>query len=491
VSSATGAGVEELRAAIAAAAAEASARPSGGPARLPMDRVFTMKGHGTVVTGTLASGRLRTGDQLVALPGGATGQVRGLQVHGAARSEAVAGERVALNLQGATKEALGRGEVLVRPSEIEGSAVVDVELTVLALVPRPLKARAKLLWHALTTQENAVVIPLEGAAIEPGATAMAQVHLGRKVALLPGDRFILRGFATLPGYGTTVAGGRVLRVHAPRRRRADADAAAELRAMAAAPFETRLALEVAGAGSRGIDRAGLRGRLGESAARVDEALGRLLSRGEAVTIQRDAGTVVAARVLADASQATLAALDAFHAREPLRPGAPREELRAQLHLGQPLATRVLADLAARGEVVVDGDLVRRAAFSPAAAEAGKDAAVDRVRGLYRAAGLAPPWMADVAAAAAVSAGDARAAVDILLRRGDLVRVRPDLYFDREAMDALRARLRAHLESNGQISAQEWKAMTGQTRKYAIPLGEHFDAEKLTLRVGETRKLRGR
>jgi selenocysteine-specific elongation factor len=512
-SSVTGAGLPAVRAELERLAAAAGPRAVDGPMRLPLDRVFSVKGFGTVVTGTLASGRLRVGDEVLGLPGarwdgrsggggdaggdagGRRAKIRGIEVHGGARAESSAGQRTAANLHTLERDELARGMVLVHPDEMRASALIDVELAVLPGFPVALKNRAKVLFHALTTQESAVLITHEGTCIEPGARALAQLHLQRPAALLPGDRFILRGFRALPGYGTTLGGGRVVRVLAPKRRRADAGALHMLRRMAGATTpEERIALAVEAAGTTGLDRVALRARVGEGGKTIERAVERLLATRAAITFHREAGGIVAAAALARLAEPVLAELERLHAASPLAPGVAREELRSSLALTRALDPRIfqalIAELVKREAVVVEADRIRRQGFSPARAEAEQAALAERLRLLFRASGLAPPWSSELGARTGAAQADAQAALEILIRRGELVRVKPDLCFDRAAVSQLAERLRRHLTARGQITAQEWKELTGQTRKYAIPLAEHFDAEKLTLRVGEMRRLRG-
>jgi selenocysteine-specific elongation factor len=399
-------------------------------------------------------------------------------------------------VHGLERDELARGMVLVQRGEMEASSVIDVDLAILPLCPAPVKSRAKILFHALTTQESGTLLWHEGRSVEPGGRALAQLHLEKPVALLPGDRFILRGFRTLPGYGTTIGGGRVVRVQAPKRRRGGAEALALLRAMAAATApDERIALEIEAAGAAGIDRATLRARVGEGARTIDRALESLLSKRVAVTFHREAGAVVSAAALGALGAAVSRELERFHAAHPLLPGVAREELRTSVAPTRSLDPRLfavlIADLARRGAIdLVGADQVRRAGFSPRKAEAEKDLLVSKVIAIYRKEGLAPPWSGELAARIGATPAEAAAALEILIRRGDLVRVKPDLCFDREAITALAGRLRQYLDSAGQITPQQWKELTGQTRKFAIPLAEHFDAERLTLRIGDVRKLRG-
>jgi selenocysteine-specific elongation factor len=492
-SAVTGDGLPAVRAEIERLAAEATPRPADGPMRLPLDRVFSVKGFGTVVTGTLTGGHLREGDELVALPGGTSAKVRGLQVHGSARADVQAGERAAVNLHAISRDAVARGQVLTKAGELAASAIVDVELTLLGVVPAPLRSRARVLFHALTAQENAVVVLLEAPSVAPGTRALAQIHLERPIALLPGDRFILRGFRALPGFGMTLGGGRVLRVLAPKRRRANPGTVEWLRRAASATAAERIALEVEAGGRAGIDRAALRARTGASARLIERTLELLAGRREVASLTRDTGAVIGVRALAELGVAVHEALARFHAAEPLRRGISREELRMSLPGarvdGRVLAT-VLGELARTGEIQIENDLVRDGRFSVERAEGERRDVIERTLRVYRAGGLAPPWSDGLVSAVGARSDELSAALEILVRRGDLVRLKPDLYFERTAIDELRMRLRAFLARAGQITPQEWKELTGQTRKYAIPLAEYFDAEKVTLRVGDVRKLRG-
>ncbi|WP_242372856.1 selenocysteine-specific translation elongation factor, partial [Anaeromyxobacter sp. SG26] len=235
VSSTTGEGLDELRAEIARLAGEVTERPADGPVFLPIDRAFSMKGFGTVVTGTLLSGQIAEGDEAALLPspqGAPALRVRSVQVHGKAAPRALAGQRTAVNLPGIEPTAVARGQALVHAGVVPPSSILDAEVTLLAAAPRPLKHRAKLLLHVGTAQVPAAVALLDRAELRPGETAFAQLRLGAPVAALPGQRFILRGFAVLEGRGKTVGGGRVLAVAAPRRRRGRPEATRQLEVLA-------------------------------------------------------------------------------------------------------------------------------------------------------------------------------------------------------------------------------------------------------------------
>jgi selenocysteine-specific elongation factor len=488
----TGEGLEALKQAIVRGLAEAPGKDPAGLFRLPIDRVFSMKGFGTVVTGTLWAGRVRVGEDVTALPAAppSVAKVRGVQVHGAAVEEAVAGQRTAINLSVA-REALERGQVLVRPGELEAGNLVDVRLKYLPTCRAALKRRARVLLHAGTAQTLAMVTLLDAGALEPGQSGLAQLHLDAPMVMLPGDRFILRGFQLQRHHGTTLGGGVVLRTLGARHRRGTPELLQLLRQNERAEPDERVALEVARAGIAGLTRTALQMRLGLAPRVVDAALGRLSTARRVVRYDKERGALISDEALAALKRAVVEATEAFHAAQPLLPGMPQGELRKKVTEDARLAHLVLESLAAEGRLVVEREVVRLPGHEAAQkrAAAGLTPLAERVTRLYADAGLQPPRPAEAQVALKAEAKELERVLELLGRSGTLVRVK-DLWFHRAAVDELRARLVAHLGAHGQISPQEWKDLVGASRKFAIPLAEHFDAEKLTLRVGDLRKLRG-
>jgi selenocysteine-specific elongation factor len=492
-SNVTGQGLEDLRAALARATRDLPTRSADGPARLPIDRVFTVKGSGTVVTGTMASGRLEAGGPVVVLPGEAPARLRAIEVHGEKRPATSAGERAALNLAGLDRETLSRGATVTREGEVLTSTSIDVELTWLPVCPAPLGRRARLLFHALTTQETASVYLLGAEQLAPGASGFARLHLERGVALLPGDRFVLRGFRTLPGHGTTVGGGRVIRLLPPARGRRDAAARELVQRMAQASPDERVLLEIEVAGATGLARTGVLARTGLGTAAVERALGRLLAERRIALLGREPGQLMARSQLERIGKIVLDRLQTLHARQALAgPGISREELRTSTpvlaRLDAAIFAAILERLAASGALELAAESVRH---KGAPAEAARSDLINRVASALDSAALAPPSPREMASGLGVEAPKVAGPLEYLLRRGEAVRVGPDLFFSRRAIDDLRERLRVFLGERGQITTQEMKTLVGGTRKYAIPLAEYFDAEKLTLRVGEVRRLRER
>jgi selenocysteine-specific elongation factor len=490
VSSLTGEGLEELRRALAEAARAAAPRtPRSGPPRLPIDRCFAMRGFGAVVTGTLVGGALAVGDAVEIQPGGRGARVRGLQLHGSAVPRAAPGARCAVNLQGIELAELARGQVVTAPGALAPTQVADVRLAWLESAPATSKPVAVELL-AGTSQRRARVAPIGARALRPGESGFARLHVeGDPLPLLPGDRFVVRGFARTALGGTTLGGGIVLDVAPPRRRRSDPALTRELALLEGGELATGLAVRLRRAGLAGMPDDRLRREVGLPEAALEPGLGALRAEGRAFATS--GGTWLDAAALAELETRLLAALDAYHAAEPLRPGMPTGTLRACLPANAPrdAAELALLRLAARGEIAVEGETARRPAHRPRLADSEASAA-ERIAERLRAAGLDPPGLRELGLELGMDAERLRDLLAHLERESRIVRAREDLWFDRAAVDALRERVRAHLREHGRIETLAYKALIGTTRRTAIPLMELFDAERLTLRRGDVRTLRG-
>lgn len=479
VSAKTGAGLEALRATLTTELAQLPPRPTVGGFRLPLDRVFTMRGFGTVVTGTIASGAIAIGDELVVVPSGASGRVRGLQIHGQPVDRAIAGMRCALNLGGLAVDELARGDTLVRPGELEASHILDVRVR---LVPtaRPIDRRARVLLHHGTAQRLAQLSLVDRAQLAPGEDGLAQLRLAatEPLAAVPGDRFILRGTVTLANHGTTLGGGEIVRVLAARARRGPAHAEVVAR-LAAARLPDRVAEEVRATAAAGLELAAIGHRVGRTPDELAPVVAALVEAGDLVRVGDERAVYLHAAVIA-ALSATLRGLV-----DPAA-GIAREEARSRLPhaLPRPAFDTLVDELVRAGALVATADRLDRAAprvvINPADA-----ALIER----FRAWALEPPRPKEIPAATGMAEPAARAALERLLAARTIIKVKPDYYVGTEALEALRARLIAHLDARGEITPQEWKDVCGTSRKFSIPLAEFFDGEKLTLRIGDLRRRR--
>ncbi len=482
--------------ALTQALAELATR-SQGPARSPdrpfklsIDRVFVMRGFGTVVTGTTASGTLGVGDQVVLQPSGRTARVRGVEVHGQAVERLGPGTRAAINLQGAGPDDIGRGEVVTTRDGLVATSMIDGTFTALGRLARPVPERARVLVHVGTAQVQGTLAIVGADEVPPGGRAAVQLRLDAPVAILPGEPYVVRGFEVLEGYGKTLGGGRALTPAARRHRGVDAPAAQALIA-ALAGDDPRAALEgLAGfEGERGLPRhaaalaARLPGEIGALGAARDALLeaGRLVIAGDRL-IHVDALDALAGRAIAT--------LDAHHRAQPARPGLTTEELRTRVRADLPaeLFAQVIARLVASGRVVASGELLARSDFRPRRS-AAQERACEGVLAALREGGLTPPRVQDLPEQLGLTQAAIDDALELLLAEGAVVRVSRELVFGAAPLADLERRLVAFLEAHDTIDASQLKDLTGASRKYTIPLGEYFDRVRLTLRVGDARRLR--
>ncbi len=487
VSALTGQGVPEVIAAIGELAAQAEQRSHAGVFRLPIDRVFTMKGFGTVVTGTAISGRLAVGEQVTVYPSGLSCKVRGLQVHGRDVGEALAGQRTAVNLQGVEKQTTQRGEVVATAGSLENTYMLDAYLTHLPEAARPLKNRERLRLHLGTAEVLARAVLLEGQELAPGRSGFAQLRLDAPVVAFRGDRFVVRSYSPV----RTIGGGEVLNP-LPRKfsARDRAQALARMAALREADDARAVALHAEERGQAGIGLRELELLTAIPHTLLAPLASGLAARGELV--EYEPGRFADPQAVARLKRGVVARVGDYHRQNPLRSGCPKEALKGKLHatLDPKLFAWLLASLAAEGALSVKGDLVSAGghAIELSPAEAKLKDSLERA---YEAGGLTPPTFKEAVAA---HGGDERRVTSmlrLLLAEGKVVKATDELYFSGAAIEALKEKLAAHLKSAGDMGAPEFKELTGLTRKFMIPLLEYLDTVKFTIRVGDRRRLRER
>jgi len=484
VSSVTGAGIAELRAALARVASlPGDGRARRGPPRLWVDRVFEARGFGAVVTGTLLGAPLQVGQEVELFPAALRARVRGLERFGQRSAQLEPGGRTAVNLQGVSHGELSRGMLLSEPDALATSAGFDAEVSWLPHAPPagPRPFSVELLVG--TAACRARLAPIGQPVLAPGSRGLARLHLeGSRLPLLPGDPFVLRGFAASPKAGATLGGGRVLDVQPPHRRRQDPRLRRDLEQLAGGTLPEQLLVHVRRAGFAGRARTDLRRELGLSAAALEQQLAalsdRLLCAGERV-LERGA-----LERLMERCQETLRA---YHEREPLRPGMPRAALRGALpeNVPPPTFDAVLQELEQQGALERVGERVRAPGFTPRLSPR-QQALAARLRAEATRAGLEPPTLREWRAALDIPEEELRDLLAHLEREGSLLHI-GELWFDRAAVDELRERVVRWLEEHGELPTPAYKELIGTTRKYAVPLMERFDAEHLTVRSGDHRR----
>lgn len=487
VSARTGEGLETLRAELRRLSLEISARPSDLPFRLPVDRAFVMKGFGAVVTGTLIAGKIEKEAEVEIFPLGRRARVRGIEVHNQAAGEALAGQRTALNLAGIEARELARGMALAPPGLFEAVARLDCALSLLPSA-RPLKNRANVHFHCWTAETLAEVVLLDAKELKPGERAYAQLRLAEAGLFLPGDRFIIRQFSPV----TTIGGGTVLDNQPAKHRLADPRVLESLRVLERGDPAARLELLTQQPGevplSSLVTRTGWQPSEVMRVGKLSEGNERLLLLGEPPSL------FVHANHFQTLAERVLETLEKFHAANPLALGMTKEELRgraAQRAAGKTSLTSVmlfnavLQSLGAQGKVDVRGETVRltgrEVRLSPEEFEAK-----EQISGAFEQASLAVPSAGEVLKTLRIDRTRAEKLLQILLKEKVLVKVAEELIFHRSALDKLRELLARRKEQNHRINVGTFKELTGLSRKYAIPLLEYLDRERVTRREGDER-----
>jgi selenocysteine-specific elongation factor len=484
VSSLTGAGLEDLKRAMVAAAAGAQPRDSRAIARLPIDRVFTMKGFGTVVTGTLVAGTIHREEELEVFPAGRRVRVRGVQVHGQSAEAAVAGQRTALNLAGASTEDLSRGMTLAPAATFVATRLADVRLQLLPSAPRPLKNRARVHFHSHTMESVVEVVWYGMKQLAPGEEAFTRLKLPEAALLLPGDRFILRQFSPV----VTIGGGVVLDAAPVARgrgvRASTGSQIAFLQTLAGGDAEALLIARTARRQQEGISLSRLVAETGWTTSTIETRLAQAVKSG---TVVRAGERWLHAPALEALKLHVLRSIADFHKTNPLVGGIGKEELRAQVDATPEVFEGVTAMLRRDRKIEVLGDLVRL----PGLGVVMKDDEAEskkKIEDAFATAGLKVPALQEVIAGLKVDKVRAQKIVTLLLRDKVLIKVSDDLVFHRSALAALRQQVAAYKVKAAKIDVAQFKELIGVTRKYAIPLLEYLDRERVTRRVGDAREI---
>jgi selenocysteine-specific elongation factor len=482
VSAKTRAGLDDLKKALRDAASSVAGRDGSGYFRLPIDRAFAMKGFGSVVTGTLVSGTVGAGDEVALLPAGNRLRVRGVQSGGKAVERAMPGQRTAVNLANIEHTALRRGMVLATPGKFRKTRRIDARLELLESA-RKMKQGARVHFHAGTGETVAEVFFHGQKELQPASSAFANLKLQDEMMVLTGDRFIVRQFSPV----VTIGGGVVLDPLARRPMLRDTGRVSYLATLERGSREDILA-SLAERAILGLGYEEIVSRTAWMDEEIREAAGKLSARGRVKAVSRDPMVLVSERLFAEVRSKILAKVERFQKENPLLPGILREDLRASLGKRVRAETfrAALEELIRERKLDAPGELVKKAG-SEITLQPEEVKAKDQIEGAFAAAGLAVPSVKEVLAKLEIEPKRAERLLQILLREKNLVRVSPELIFHRRALDELKEKLATYKKSQGErISVPSFKELTGITRKYAIPLLEYLDRERVTRRAGDER-----
>jgi selenocysteine-specific elongation factor len=486
ISSRTGEGLDRLKDELARLAGEVEEKKGEGPFRLPVDRVFTITGFGTVVTGTLLSGEIGVGNEVEVLPAALPCRVRGIQTHGRKSDRGLAGQRLAVNLQGVEHTEIVRGDIVVPRGIYRPTWIVDARLNYLPTAPRQLKHRSTLRLHSATYEVPAKVIMIDRDVLLPGESAFVQLRLAKPVLLLPGDPFVLRTYSPQ----ATLAGGTVLDPNPLRRRRRSAEALELLQALESGEEAEKIRLMVVASLLSGLSLEEIVNRTGMSVKRIEAALTALLSSGDLVQVVKEPRTFLSRQAFDTIKARLHTELQAYLQDNPMKEGMGKEELKSRIPKRSDLRFfgPCLTALEKEGKAVAERDLVSLPGRKSGVAAEQVDIQAKVATTLHKG-GMEPPTIKEFCDTLGCTEKAALEHLNFLAREGKAVKIKSDIFYAPEPLAAIREKLVAHLRNTGEITPGEFRDLTGLSRKFMIPLLEYFDQEKVTIRIGDKRVLR--
>ena len=476
VSARSGMNLDLLKEKIKEIALEVKEKPAGGLFRLPVDRVFTLKGFGTVVTGTALSGTCRAEEQVQILPKGVETKIRGIQSHGKPAKEAFAWQRVALNLQGVEKDELERGDVVVSPGRFQPVSAMDVKIELLPGAPA-IKSGARVHFHLGTSEKVARVVLYGKPELKGGESSYAQLRLSGPVVAQGMDRFVVRRLSPLE----TMGGGSVLDAMPVRRKKSMG--LEDLEIYEKGTLKEKLSRKIMGSSLKSIGKPELEGWIRAEVRQVDKAIEELQKEKAIIPVGMGEAAFVHSNAFAAFRQAAINLVGQFHKKNPLRPGMPREELRAALKADQKVFSGLLPLVR---ELVSEKDAVRLASFQ--AALSGMDEQFrEKIIKELEAAGFQPPEKSELAKKLSLDEKRLTDVLRLMDKEGAVVRINEALYLPASVYQRMIALLKDFFAKKPEMAVSEFRDILGTTRKYALPYLEYLDSHKLTMRVGDTRK----
>lgn len=474
VSSKTMFNMDVLKEEIRKVALKVEPKPTRGLFRLPIDRVFTMKGFGTVITGTALSGSISVDDAVEILPSNIKSRVRGLHSHGKPIQIAYAGQRVAINLQGTEKEELKRGDAVVVPGRFMPTKIIDAKIELLRDSPA-LKNKSLVHFHLATSETVARVILYEKNELKPGETGYCQFRLQDPVVSTSGDRYIIRRFSPVE----TIGGGEIFDPSPPKRRQKDI--AAVLTVFEEGSLGDKISLKVLQSGLHGISVISLEGWIKAETPVIREAVETLRKNGLLLIVE---DVLIHKTVFDHFREKVLQTLKNFHAKNPLKSGMPKEELRASFKIDSRLFGGLIASL---NDIVMEKEIIRLKTFSTVLSQA-EETLKTRILDLLQKNEFQPPSKEELSQSLKLDQKHLSDILKLLGKEGSLIRISDSMYLTSSAYNRMIADLRNFFSKKPEMTVAEFRDILGTTRKYALPILEYLDSNKVTLRVGDIRKL---
>jgi len=474
VSSRTGYQIDLLKETIQKIALSATPKISGGLFRLPIDRVFTLKGFGTVITGTALSGSIGVDDPIEILPAGVSSKVRGLHSHGRSIQKADAGQRVAVNLQGVEKEDLRRGDVAVEPNCFSVTRTINAHIELLEAVP-DLKTRSLVHFYSGTTEVIARVILFEKEILRASEDCYCQFRIQEPVIAVAGDRFIIRRFSPLE----TLGGGLVLDPSPAKRRKKDG--IDDLKILHTGSLEDKISVKVQQSGIRGIHIKSIFGWTGSDKTTISNSIKKITTSG---IVLRHEETLIHQSSYLLLQDRVLSILADFHRKNPIKPGLQKEEVRTLLGIEPSLFSFLLVN---SDRIIVDRNLIRLTDFKVTLTTNEAEYS-SRIIALLNANRFQPPLKEEMMAQLGISQKNINDILTLLMREGKVVKINESIFLSSETFGLLIDALKKFFTGRNEITVAEFRDLLNTSRKYALPFLEHLDTVKVTLRVGDARKL---
>ncbi|RJR20175.1 MAG: selenocysteine-specific translation elongation factor [Nitrospiraceae bacterium] len=476
VSSKTGHNIDLLKEKIHDLAMEVEPKSESGVFRLPVDRIFTLKGFGTVVTGTAVSGSISIDSNVEILPRGIKTKVRGLQSHGKDIRKAHAGQRVAMNLQGVAKEDVQRGDVVAIPEKLRTTSFIDADIEVLKNAPvKGLKTRSLVHFHTGTTELTGRVLLYDKDELKPGEKSFCQLRFKEPITVMTGDRYIVRRFSPL----MTIGGGEILDV-SPKRRKKE-ERIKDLEVLEQGSLQEKILVKIHQGGTNGVTVADIASWIKVDPAELQSQMSALEKTGRLVRCE---GRIIHSERYNEFINNVMESLAEFHKANPLKPGMPKEAVRALFRgLDQRLFETMLAGL---DRVVIDKDLLRLKSFKISLSE-DKQGLKDRILKILEEAGFQPPSKDELAQAILIKPQESGELLKIMASEKSLVRINDSLYIPMSSYTKMIEGLQKFFSVKSEMTVGEFRDILKTSRKYALPFLEYLDSNKITLRVGEVRK----
>lgn len=488
VSSVTGQGLEQYLEALEKICRELPPRKFSSIFRLPVDRVFSMKGFGTVITGTLASGSIDVGSDIMVYPKKITSKVRGIQVHSKSVETAEAGQRTAINFQGLDRESVSRGDILSTPDILIESYMVDADFHYLKSNSKSAKNRTRIRFHSGTSEILGYMVLLDRNELLPGENAPVQFRLETPVCCIKDDRYVIRSYSPV----RTIGGGTILNPVALKHKLFDSFITKGLKKLLENDDEQTISFFLSLGGFKGLSFPHLRVMTNISDKKLMASLQKLMAGQEIIQTDKERQIYVHGSYFNEFKDKLTDQLKIFHEKNPLKEGMPTQELKSKFQYvdDNRFFNILFSKLSKEGLIELDKDLVKLSGHK-VALKVDQHEIKEKIKGIYKKSGLTPPFFRSICEDLKIDQGSAKDVLNMLIEENCIVKTKDDLYFDSHSIKELELRLVDFLKEKQSITTPEFKEMTRASRKYVIPLIEYFDSQKVTIRVGDTRQLRGK